>query len=70
MDWSLVQGRDYKDTFAGGDYDMDIEVNVGLRLSATKAGAEAKEETLRLLLKTDRQKRLYEEVLQRCPAHH
>lgn len=66
VDLSLVQDRDYKDTFAGGDYDMDIEVNVGLRLSDTKAGPETEEETLRLLLKTDRQKRLYEEVQKRC----
>lgn len=68
VDLSLVQDRDYKDTFAGGTYCMDIEVNVGLRLSAAKAEPETEEDTLGLLLKTDRQKRIYEEVQKRCTS--
>ncbi len=51
--------------FATGDYSMDVEVNVGLRLSAAKARAETEVGTLALLLKTDRQKRIYREIQKR-----
>ncbi len=66
VDLSLVQDRSYKDTFVGGNYDMDVEVGVGLRLSAIKAKPETKEEILPLLLRTDRQKQLYEDIQKRC----
>lgn len=66
MDLSLAQERAYKDTFAGINYDMDIQVNEGLRLSAGKAKRETEEDAVRLLLRTPRQKRLYEEVQKMC----
>lgn len=66
MDLALIQDRDYKDTFADSNYDMDVQVNVGLRLSAMKAGPETPEEMLGRLLKTDRQKQLYEDLQKMC----
>ncbi len=53
-------------TFAMGEYSMDVEVDVGLRLSDTKAGPETEEDTLQMLLKTPRQKELYAEIKRRC----
>lgn len=53
-------------TFAMGEYSIDVEVHVGLRLSDTKASPETEEETLQALLKTPRQKKLYAEIQRRC----
>lgn len=66
MNLSLVQHRNYKDTFGGGDYAMDVEVNVDVRLPSAKDAPETEEDVLNALLKTERQRQLYEDLKRRC----
>jgi len=64
MDMTLVRGREHTETFVGGNYDMDVKVHVGLRFSASKGHSETENDTLQMLLKTDRQKQLYRQIRQ------
>lgn len=64
MDWSLIQRRNYSDTFDGGDYERDMAEAPGLRAlfpgvdDRAFLTVEAEE-----FYQTEHQKRLYRQLL-------
>jgi len=63
VDLSLIQRRNYVDTFEGGNYTQDIEENLGLREPYRDVAYEHEGCVQGTPYRTERQRQLYEALM-------